>query len=101
MSNGAPNPTIADRLREVQAGLRTELEVSRHLFRGEPSYIIRNPITFQSHNFSASDYHILVALDNNRSLGEIFNVLVQENKIDTQQEEAFYAFLLNLQETLT
>lgn len=96
MSTSTPNPTLADRLKGVQAGLRPELEVSRHLFRRVPSYVVRNPITFQTHSFSAADYQILVALDNTKSLGEIFNRLVQEKKIEAQQEEAFYTFLLNL-----
>ncbi len=40
----APQPAapeqLAPRLRAVRVGLREDLEVSRHLFRGAPCYIV-------------------------------------------------------------
>ena len=52
---------IAERLRNVHAGLRSDLEVTRHLFRGQPQYVVRDPLTFQTHQFSQQDYQILAA----------------------------------------
>ncbi len=96
MSTPAPNPTLAERLQDVQAGLRPDLEICRHLFRQVPSYAVRNPITFQTHSFSASDYQILIALDRAKPLGEVFRDLVQAHQLEDGQKENFYSFILNL-----
>ncbi|MEA1950176.1 MAG: HlyD family efflux transporter periplasmic adaptor subunit, partial [Planctomycetota bacterium] len=83
-------------MRTVQAGLRPDLEVSRHMFRRKPSYVVRNPITFQSHHFSMADYQILIALDSEQSLGSVFDELVAAGKLNQEQEDEFYSFILNL-----
>ena len=62
MSENEGAPSLASRLAEVRVELRPELEVSRHLFRGAPSYVIHDPITFQSMRFSVEDYAILTRL---------------------------------------
>ncbi len=96
MAESTTNPSLAERLRTVQAGLRSDLEVSRHTFRRKPSYIVRNPITFQSHHFTTTDYQILMALDSERSLGEVFDELAATGRLKQEQEDEFYAFILNL-----
>lgn len=88
--------SLASRLGSVYAGLRSDLEVTRHIFRGEPSYVVRNPITFQSHRFSVDDYQVLVSLSGEKSLGEIFSELVERGQISQSQEEDFYGFALSL-----
>lgn len=96
MADNTSNPSLAERLRTVQAGLRADLEVSRHTFRRKPSYIVRNPITFQSHHFSTADYQVLMALDSERSLGDVFDELAAAGKLKQEQEDGFYSFILNL-----
>ena len=54
----AAQPSPADRLRAARVGVRQDLDVSRHLFRGEPTYVIRDPLTFQSHRLDPRDYQI-------------------------------------------
>ncbi len=98
MADNPTNVNLAERLRSVQVGLRSDLEVSRHTFRGEPSYVVRNPITFQSHNLSLHDYQILVALNNEKDLGDVFAELLASGRLNQSQEEEFYAFVLNLQQ---
>ncbi|MCA9148169.1 MAG: HlyD family efflux transporter periplasmic adaptor subunit [Planctomycetales bacterium] len=85
-----------DRLRPAHVGLRAELEVSRHLFRGVPTYVLRDPVTFKSHKLSAGDYQIYVSLTSSTSLGKIFAKLCEQNVLDVKQEEAFYRFVLSL-----
>lgn len=92
----AKKPTLADRLRGVRIGLRDDLDVSRHVFRGEPCYIVRDPLTFQSHRFEPADYQILVAIDATRTLGQIFDDLVAAGELDAEDEERFYAFVFQL-----
>ncbi|MBN2296743.1 MAG: HlyD family efflux transporter periplasmic adaptor subunit [Pirellulales bacterium] len=98
MSDNPANPKLAERLRTVRAGLRSDLEVTRHTFRGEPSYVVRNPITFASHNFSKADYQVLIELDSEKSLGDVFDELVAAGKLQQRQEDEFYAFILSLQQ---
>jgi len=87
---------LAPQLRSAQVGLRANLEVSRHLVRSEPFYIVRNPITFQSHRFSVEDYQILVAFDESKSLGEVFDRLTESGRLTGDQEEEFYRFVIQL-----
>ena len=54
------SPSLASRLGGVRVGLREDLEVSRHLFRGAVAYVVRDPITFQSQRLEPADYDVLV-----------------------------------------
>jgi putative peptide zinc metalloprotease protein len=94
MENGPAS--LASRLGSVYAGLRTDLEVSRHTFRGEASYVVRNPTTFQSHHFSTDDYRVLVSLSDEKPLAQVFAELVESNGLGRDQEEDFYGFILSL-----
>ncbi len=95
-SQPASGQSLADRLGQARVGLRADLETSRHLFRGEPAYIIRDPITFQSHQFSAEDYSILVCLSTQRTLSETFNLLVERQILTEGAQEDFYRFIAGL-----
>jgi putative peptide zinc metalloprotease protein len=96
MAEQASNPSLAERLRTVQTGLRSDLEVSRHTFRGESTYVVRNPITFHSHSLSTTNYQVLIALDGEKALGGIFHDLVAAGQLQQEQEEDFYLFILSL-----
>lgn len=95
----APRPPaspIAAKLRDVMAGLRHDLNVSRHVMRGEVTYILRDPVSFDTHAFDVTDYRVLVALDGERTLGEAFEVLCARGACDVQHEENYYRFVLDL-----
>ena len=92
----AKQDSIAGRLAPAMVGLRTDLEVHRHVFRGEPSYVIRDPMTLAVHRVSAADYQIVASLSTERSLGDTFAHLVAEEHLDTEDEESFYRFVLSL-----
>ncbi len=98
MSQTLSNQEIVARLRPVRAALRPDLEVSRHIFHGEPFYVVRDPITFRSHNVSARDYHVLIRLKANVSLGETFEELAAENILSRDQEQGFFQFVVTLQQ---
>lgn len=96
MTEADPTTSLAKRLRNVQVQVRADLDFSRHVFASEPSYVIRDPITFHSHNCSAADYQILVALNGSDTLGNIFDRLVESGRLDSGQEEGFYRFVATL-----
>ncbi|MFQ5489429.1 MAG: efflux RND transporter periplasmic adaptor subunit [Phycisphaerae bacterium] len=89
-------PSLAARLGQVRAGIRQDLEVTRHLFRGQPAYVVRDPMTFQSHRLSPSDYEIFVSLVEDKELGEIFAEMVDAGRLAADDEESFYQFIFNL-----
>lgn len=87
---------LVTKLRSVHVNLRADLEVSRHNFRGEPSYIVRDPMTFHSQRFTLADYEIFVCIDATRCLAEIFEELVSGGKLGADDEERFYRFVMSL-----
>jgi len=86
-------PSLADRLKSVRVGLRQDLDVSRHVFRGEPAYVVRDAMTFQSHRLSPADYEIFISIDASRTLDETFNNLVERRVLARDAAEVFYQFV--------
>lgn len=91
-----PQPSLAQRLGQVQVGMRPALEFSRHLFHGEPCYVCLDPLTFRSSSFSNEDYQLITSFDDSRSLAENFSQLVEQELLDETQEEQYYQFVLQL-----
>lgn len=89
-------PSMADRLGEVCIDLRSDLEVSRHVFRGDAHYVLRDPISFASHSFVLADYSILTALRSGQTLGETFASLVEKGELHEEDAERFYNFIFSL-----
>ncbi|MEM9352035.1 MAG: site-2 protease family protein [Planctomycetota bacterium] len=94
MSQQTPN--LAAQLADVRVGVRPELEVSRHVFGGEPAYVVIDPVSFQSHRFSEHDYQVFVAIHDRQKLGSLLAELTARGVIEDDQEEEFYAFILSL-----
>ncbi len=88
--------SIAARLRDVRVGIRPELEVSRHLFSGVPAYVVRDPITFQSHRIGGEDYQVFVAINSSETLGRTFERLCASGVTNADQEEEFYRYIISL-----
>lgn len=91
-----PSLSLAARLGTAQVGVREDLDVSRHLFRGEPSYVVRDPVTFASHRFDPADYEILVRVRAHHTLGDIFDELCAAGKANPVDAERFYQFIMEL-----
>ncbi|MBK7641965.1 MAG: hypothetical protein IPJ19_02780 [Planctomycetes bacterium] len=96
MSAPTVAPGLALRLREVQVGLRADLETARIVFRGEVAYVVRDPLTLGSHRLGIEEYQVLVALRPDRTLGEICAELVRQGRIAPGEEESFYVFVFQL-----
>lgn len=89
-------PALAERLKGVVVELRGELDISRHRFRDGPAYVVRDPVTFATHRFDPEDYTILNALSHDETLGDTFEHLVGTGVMGRDEEEDFYAFILDL-----
>ena len=81
-----------EQLRECHAGARTDLEASRHVFKGKPCYILRDPVTFESHRLNIADYRIIARLRHDRTLGETFKELVDLKYLKADDEKNFFVF---------
>ncbi len=88
--------SLAQRLRGVRVGVRADLECSRHVFRGEAAYVLRDPINFRTHQVSQAEYSILVRIDPQQALGSLFERLVARGQLTAAQEEEFYHFIGSL-----
>lgn len=91
-----PPPSLAARLRDVRVSLRGDLEIARSRMRGEACYIVRDPVTFQSHKLSVADYGTLIRINVERSLGELWSELVRGGAAREDGEESFYNFIATL-----
>ena len=89
-------PAIAARLGKTRVELRPDLDVSRHVFRGKPCYILQDPLTFQSHRFSIEDYRVLTSLSSDQDLCDTFLLLVRMGLLGEADEERFYRFVYSL-----
>jgi len=89
-------PSLASRLAGARVDLRPELQIIRHVFRGEPSYVVRDPASMQSFRLTAENYRVLVRISSERSLGEIFAMLVEDGVLSREDEAEFYRFVLTL-----
>lgn len=89
-------PGLGARLSRSRVGLRPELQFTRHLFRGKVAYVVRDPITFGSHSLGHEDYEILIRIQPQRTLGEIFQALVEEGLLGVDDEERFFEFVVSL-----
>ncbi len=96
MNTPAGQPSLSERLKGVVVSMRGELDISRHVFRSGPAYVVRDPVTFATHRFDPEDYRILNAIDRERTLGETFDVLIAQGVLATADEDEFYAFILEL-----
>ncbi len=91
------NPaSMASQLAKVHVNVRDDLEVTRHLFRGNPSYIVRDPVTFQTQRLDPPDYAVFIAINQSLPLGDICQNLISQEKMHKQDEERFYKFILSL-----
>ena len=88
--------SLADRLRDTVVSVRGDLDISRHVFRAGPAYVMRDPITFTIHRFDPGDYRIFCTLRDDSTLAEIFEGLVASGELERSDEEGFYSFILDL-----
>jgi len=87
---------LAEKMGEMELRPRLDLEVSRHVFSNRVTYILRDPITFESHRMSVSDYEIFVQLSSGKPLKETFASLVASDLVAENDQEDFYRYGLSL-----
>ncbi len=83
--------------RAMRTGLRSDLQVSRQLTRGEPVYVVYDPVSFQSHRLTLTDYRVAACLDETRTLQQAFELAVAEGHLDAEDSQDFFQFVGRLE----
>lgn len=83
--------------RDLRTGLRSDLQITRQLTKGEPVYMVFDPVSFQSHRLSLTDYRVTACLDETRTLEQAFHQAVIEKHICLEDEEDFFQFATRLE----
>ena len=83
--------------RELRTGLRSDLQITRQLTKGSPAYVIYDPVSFQSHRLSLTDYRVAACLDESRTVEQAFQMSVAEGHLDASDEADFFQFVLRLE----
>ena len=87
---------LGARLSSVRATVRRDLEVTRHVFRGNPSYVVHDPMSRQSYHLQALEYAMFICVDASLTLGEILETLVSRGVLAREDEKGYYEFILTL-----
>ncbi len=75
---------------------RNDLTASRHVFRGEVTYVIRDPLTFRTLRLAHPDYALFIRIHSRQTLAEVFEGIVADRLLDREDEEQFYEFVVSL-----
>lgn len=87
---------LSGRLSAVSVRTRADLEFSRHVVSGEPSYVVHDPISFVAHSLGREEYDVFVSIDTSETLGETFKDLVERGVLEENQETEYYEYVLGL-----
>lgn len=85
-------------LRDAHVVPRTDLDASRHIYQGSASYVLRDPISFQSHRLNQREYRVLASLSAESSLADTFAGLVKFGVLNEGDEEQYYGLIVDFQQ---
>lgn len=83
----------AARLRGLSFVVRSDLQVTRQLHRGEAVYVVHDPVSFRTHRLSLDNYRIFVRLNQTCSIGENFDQLVRQRHLSAEDQEFYYQLI--------
>ncbi len=83
--------------RNQRIGLRSDLQISRQLTKGSPAYVIYDPVSFQSHRLSLTDYRVAACLEESRTLDQAFRLSLAEGFLVEEDEADFFQFVSRLE----
>ena len=95
--NAPGQPRLSEQLGNSYVGTRDDLEITRQIFFGEISYVVRDPVTFDGHNLSPTDYEVFTSLTKEKSLKEVCQTLIEQGVFEASEQESFYSYVVELQ----
>ncbi len=89
-------PKYAEILADVVVQTRGDLDVSRQVFAGQPHYVIRDAVSFQTRSLTKKDYRVFSSINGDQTCAVNFEHLVESGILKTDEEEDYYGFLLSM-----
>ncbi|MEM9940726.1 MAG: HlyD family efflux transporter periplasmic adaptor subunit [Planctomycetota bacterium] len=83
-------------IRGIKTGLRSDLKITRSKTRGVATYVIFDPVKFQTHRLSLNDYLVAGSLGERRTLQQAFEDCVDQGLLDLDDEDLFFGFVSQL-----
>ena len=73
------------RVAHLKPVLRTQLQIHRQLFRGEPWFVVHDPINNQFFRLNPIDYHLIGLMDGKRTVDEAWRFTLERYGDDSQK----------------
>ncbi len=76
------------RVAHLKLSLRRQVDISRHVYRGEVWYLLRNSLSGRNHRFNAAAFKLIVRLDGQNSVAAVWEALTRQqgDAVPTQDE---------------
>ncbi len=84
---------VADR----KPRLRQHVQVNRHVYRGQPWYVLQDPLTGRQHRFNRNAFFLIHLMDGQRRMQEIWDLALEQlgDEAPTQDETIGLLFRLD------
>ena len=95
------DPLFSDhwhRVRSLKPRLAKDVSVRQHLYRGTPSYVLHRPSTCNYQRLSAATYALLLRLDGNTTVDEVWKQTIRLAGDDLPTQPEMLALLAQLHE---
>jgi putative peptide zinc metalloprotease protein len=84
------------RVADLRPALKSQTQIRRHRFRGEPWYVIQDPASGRFSRFTPAAYQLLGLMNGKRSMDEIWDVAVEQLGDETPSQEEVIGLLSQL-----
>ena len=84
------------RLRHLRTSLRSDLQITRQVTKGEPVYVLYDPVKFQAHRLSLLDYEVASRIRGDRTLAACFQSCIRDGILSAESESDFFEFVTRL-----
>ncbi len=84
------------RVAALRPRLHDQVEIHRHDYRGQIWYLLENTTTARSHRFNPAAYRFIGLMDGERSIDEIYQLLVQRDEATAPGQGEIIELLGNL-----
>lgn len=81
------------RVAHLKPVLRTQLQIHRQLFRGEPWFVVHDPINNQFFRLNPIDYHLIGLMDGKRTVDEAWRFTLERYGDDTATQNEVIGLL--------
>jgi len=96
MSNGSLFSSQWHRVRDVCPRLANDVEVSRHVYRGRATYVIRRRALTECHHLDATSFELIGRLDGEKTVAELWEQAIVELDQNAPTQDEWIGLLAEL-----